>query len=78
MRTSLRKVGNSRGIIIPAALLAACEMSDEVDIRLEGKNLVIAPAKAPRANWFDGYKPKTDSEPLAALPVDEGSEEWVW
>jgi antitoxin MazE len=32
MRTILRKVGNSRGIIIPAALLAACEMADEVDI----------------------------------------------
>lgn len=31
MRTSLRKIGNSRGIIIPAALLAASEMGDEVD-----------------------------------------------
>ena len=78
MRTSLRKVGNSRGVIIPAPLLAACEMGDEVDIRLEGKNLVIAPVKAPRAGWFEGYKPKADSEPLAPLLVDEGSEDWVW
>lgn len=78
MRTSLRKVGNSRGVIIPAKLLAACEMGDEVDIRLEGKNLVIAPVKAPRAGWFEGYKPETDPEPLAVLPADEGSEEWVW
>ena len=77
MRTSLRKVGNSRGIIIPSALLAASEMGDEVDIRLEGKNLVIAPVKAPRAGWFEGYKPDTDPE-LLALPADEGSEEWVW
>lgn len=75
MRTNLRKVGNSRGVIIPAALLATCEMGDEVDIRLEGKNLVIAPVKAPRAGW---YKPEADSEPLAALPADEGSKEWVW
>lgn len=78
MRTSLRKVGNSRGIIIPAALLAASEMGDEVDIRLEGKNLVIAPVKAPRSGWFEGYKPEADPEPFAALPADEGSEEWVW
>jgi len=62
MRTSLIKVGNSRGIIIPAALLAACEMGD----------------KAPRTGWFEGYKAEADSEPLAALPADEGSEEWVW
>jgi len=78
MRASLRKVGNSRGIIIPATLLAACEMSDEVDIRLEGKNLIIAPVRSPRAGWFDKYKPEVDVEPLAALPVDEGGEEWVW
>lgn len=78
MRASLRKVGNSRGIIIPAALLAACGMDDEVDIRLEGNNLLIAPVKAPRAGWFAGYTPEVDAEPLAALPVDEGSEEWVW
>jgi len=78
MRTSLRKVGNSRGIIIPAALLAACEMGDEVEIRLEGKTLLIVPIKAPRTGWFDGYKPEADAEPLAPLPVDEGDEEWVW
>ena len=79
MRTSLRNVGNSRGIIIPAPLLAACGMSDEVDIRLEGKNLVIAPVSAPRTGWFEGYKPEADAEPLAVLPMmDESTEEWVW
>ena len=78
MRTSLRKVGNSRGVIIPAALLAACEMSDEVDIRLEGKTLIIAPVRAPRTGWFEGYQPEADSEVLAALPIDESTEEWVW
>jgi antitoxin MazE len=68
MRTILRKVGNSRGIIIPAALLAACEMADEVDI----------PVHAPRTGWFVGYKPEADVEPLAALPVDDSTEEWAW
>lgn len=78
MRTRLRKVGNSRGVIIPAALLAACEMGEEVDIRLEGKNLLIAPINEPRSGWFENYNPKADTEPFAALPVDEGVEEWVW
>ncbi|MEI6324993.1 MAG: AbrB/MazE/SpoVT family DNA-binding domain-containing protein [Gemmataceae bacterium] len=78
MRTRLRKVGNSRGVIIPAALLAACDMADEVDIRLEGKSLVIEPVHAPRAGWFAGYQAETDVELLAALPVDEATEEWVW
>lgn len=78
MRTSLRKVGNSRGVIIPAALLAACEMADEVEIRLEGKGLVIEPVYAPRAGWFAGYQAEADTEPLATLPIDDSSEEWVW
>jgi antitoxin MazE len=78
MRTNLRKIGNSRGIIIPATLLATCEMGDEVDIRQEGRNLVIAPLKTPRAGWFDGYKSKADADLLAALPVNEGNEEWEW
>jgi hypothetical protein len=53
-------------------------MSDELDIRLEDKNLVIAPVKIPRVGWVEGYKPEADSEPLAALPADDGSEEWLW
>jgi antitoxin MazE len=78
MHTALRNVGNSRGIIIPAALLAACGMRDEVDIRVEGKNLVISPVYAPRAGWFDGYQAQADVAPLDVLPADEGCEEWVW
>lgn len=78
MRTSLRKVGNSRGVIIPAKLLAACEMGEEVEIRLEGKNLLICPIKAPRSGWFKDYQPEADVEPLAPLPIDEGDEAWVW
>lgn len=78
MQTSLRNVGNSRGIIIPAAWLAACGMRDEVDIRVEGNTLVISPVHAPRAGWFDGYQAQADVAPLDALPVDEGDEEWVW
>jgi type I restriction enzyme S subunit len=30
----------------------------------------------PRANWFDGYDAAKDVDVLAALPVDEASEEW--
>ncbi len=78
MRTCLRKVGNSRGVIIPAALLAACEMADAVDIRLVGKSLLIVPVHTPRAGWFTGYQPEIDVEPLAALPVDDSTEEWEW
>lgn len=78
MRTSLRKIGNSRGIIIPAALLAAAEIGDEVELRQEAGKLVIEPVKAPRAGWFVDYKAEEDEDFWADLPFDEGIEEWVW
>ena len=78
MQIRLREVGNSRGIIIPAALLAACKMRDLVDVRLEGNHLLIAPVEAPRAGWFEGYQAAQDEDVLAALPLDEGDDAWVW
>ncbi|NJA07383.1 AbrB family transcriptional regulator [Methylococcaceae bacterium WWC4] len=78
MRTQLRKVGNSRGVIIPVALLEACGLGEEVDLRLEGKTLVIEALKTPRSGWFDGYQPEGDSDVLAALPADEADGEWEW
>jgi antitoxin MazE len=55
MLTTLRKIGNSKGVIIPAALLSACDFADTVELRLEGRRLVIEPVKAPRRDWFEGY-----------------------
>lgn len=78
MRANLRKVGNSRGIIIPAKLLVACKIEDEVEIRMEGKSLLISPVKAPRSGWFDNYKPGADANVLPEFPADEENEEWTW
>ncbi|MBS4051360.1 MAG: AbrB/MazE/SpoVT family DNA-binding domain-containing protein [Methylomonas sp.] len=78
MRSQLRKIGNSRGVIIPAALLEACGFGDEVDLRIEGKTLVIEALKAPRSGWFKGYRAEDDVDTLASLPADEDSEDWEW
>ena len=47
METHLRKVGNSQGIIIPASFLEACSLKKEVDLKIEGKTLVIKALKKP-------------------------------
>jgi antitoxin MazE len=78
MRTHLRKVGNSRGVIIPVALLEACGLGDEVDLRMEGKTLVIEALHAPRSGWFEGFKPEADNDVMASLPVDDDSGDWEW
>lgn len=78
MLTTLRKIGNSRGVLIPAALLAECQIDGPVEMSVEAGRLVIAPVRAPRAGWFDGYQANADVDALAELPLDDAGEEWVW
>lgn len=82
MRTSLRKIGNSRGIIIPAALLAAAEIGDEVELRQEAGKLVIEAVRAPRAGWAAAAAAiAANGEEAEAFPdffTDEDLGEWVW
>jgi len=78
MRVNLIKVGNSRGIIIPAALLATCELGDAVELQIDGKKLVIEAIKRPREGWFDHYDAADDANVLESIPMDEGDDEWVW
>lgn len=80
MRTVLRKIGNSRGILIPAALLAACDIKEEVEMRVESNRLVIEPiAPELRQGWFDGYQPESDADTWAELketPAEQ--DDWEW
>ena len=78
MLTTLRKIGNSKGIIIPAALLSACDFTDTVELRLEGTRLVIEPVKAPRRDWFQGYDAARDIDAWGDLPPAVDAVDWEW
>ncbi|MDD2723769.1 MAG: hypothetical protein PHH59_07075 [Methylovulum sp.] len=78
MRTQLRKIGNSRGLIIPLGFLEACGLGEEVDLRLEGKTLVIEALHTPRKGWFEQYDAKNDEDAWENFPVDADSEDWQW
>lgn len=78
MRTTVRKIGNSRGVLIPAALLAACRIEDEIELRLDNGRLVMEPVRAPRAGWFDNAV--ASKETAAAWPdvLPGDDKDWVW
>lgn len=79
MRTAIQKIGDSRGIIIPANLLTACGLDDEAELTVQGKTLLIEAVKTPRAGWFKGYQPEAAGEGVwETLPPDEGDDEWQW
>ncbi|MFC2992648.1 MULTISPECIES: AbrB/MazE/SpoVT family DNA-binding domain-containing protein [Halomonas] len=77
MRTHLRKIGNSKGVLIPAAMLTDLGITDEVDIHLEGQRLVVEPVKQPRQRWFDGYDASRDEAVWEEL-IEVDEEEWQW
>ncbi len=80
MKTTLRKVGNSRGVLIPAAFLAACEIGAEIEMRMEGRRIIIEPLNPPpRIGWFKNYLPENDTdawEGISETPAE--SEDWQW
>ena len=78
MHIPLRRIGNSKGIILPAALIAACGFEDAVDLKLDGTTILIKPAGKTRLNWFDSWVAEDDIDAWKSIPVDEGTEEWDW
>jgi antitoxin MazE len=54
MKARLVPIGNSRGIRIPKSILKHCEMSDEVNVAVEGRQIILSPSiDQPRKGWRD-------------------------
>ena len=59
MKTAIRKMGNSQGVIIPKPLLAevGAKANDQVELGVENGKIVIAPIrKRARAGWAEASK----------------------
>lgn len=79
MKTHLRRIGNSKGVILPAALLAQSGLGDDIELTAEAGRIVITPAVPNRQSWFDGYHAEDDEDAFAELAVtDADSREWEW
>lgn len=79
MKSTLRQIGNSRGIIIPATLLAECEIQDEIELSVEDGRLVITPVKPARSGWFDNFEPEQDQDAWKGIEeTPKEQEDWEW
>ncbi len=74
MLTTVRQIGNSRGVLIPAAFLASCQIEDKIDICLKDGSIVIKPiARVLRQGWFaKATKSPTKTKP----PEDAAASDW--
>jgi antitoxin MazE len=67
MRTRLIRIGNSRGIRLPKAVIQEAGLSDEVELRVRPGAVVIQPVTGPRAGWSDAAQ-QLRQRGRAALP----------
>lgn len=83
MKVKLVRIGNSRGIRIPKAILEQCGLREAAELRVEKDRLVIAREQRPRQGWEEAFLaagPSSQDELLleALLSSAFDREEWRW
>ena len=56
MKARVVRIGNSRGIRIPKALIEQCHLQGAVDLEVQQGQLVIRSATKPRAGWHQAFQ----------------------
>jgi antitoxin MazE len=83
MRTAIRKIGNSKGIILPQSFLKECFIGDEVSIEIKDQQIIIsAPEDTKRKGWEQAFKQMAENgdDKLVIPDVfnDEEHIDWQW
>ena len=81
-RTKLVRIGNSRGIRIPAAFLSTIGATNELDLDLVDGTVVLRPVRAVREGWAEAFAEmaKTGEDKLLDdyIPTSFDENEWQW
>lgn len=57
MLAKIRRMGNSRGILIPKPLLQQAGLEEDAEILVEGNTLLVRrPKRTPRAGWAEASR----------------------
>jgi antitoxin MazE len=82
MHAKLRVLGNSRGIVIPKKFIDLLDLGDEVELAVEGEQLVIRRIKRVRLGWDTGDAADMTEEERewvdADLSPEADAELWHW
>lgn len=84
MKTQIVRIGNSQGIRIPKPFLKQSGIAQEVDIEVQGNQIVLRSMRRPREGWEDSFRRMAsrgddrllDEKVSSHTRWDE--EEWQW
>ena len=82
IRSKLVKIGNSRGIRIPQTILEQVGLTEEIEMKVEGYQLIIQATHQPRQGWegrFAAMAEQGDDRLLDEISTTQWDEvEWTW
>ena len=82
MKTRLVRIGNSRGVRLPKAIIAQAGLTEEVELGVRDGAIVIARVTSARSGWADAARQmrERDEDLLLdpPLPTLFDEKEWVW
>lgn len=84
MEANIIKIGNSKGIIVPANIIKMLGLEDSVQLELENEKLILRPSKKKktREGWEESIKSEINKngQPERSLPdfyEEEDLHEWT-
>lgn len=80
IKTSIRRIGNSKGVILPATILQEVGATENLSLTIQDGCIVLQPIRELRKGWFDNAVGATATQEEsawegAALADDS---EWEW
>lgn len=80
--TKIIKIGNSQGIRIPKTLLEQVNLGEEVELVVDGNQLILRPAGNPRQGWEAAFADMSEQGDDALLDGDiidtDWDDQWEW
>ncbi len=83
MRAQIIRIGNSKGLRIPKAVLEQCGIKSAVDLRVKDHSLIVTPYEEVRAGWEKCFQLMAKNKEDTLLDVSSLSnpwdeDEWQW
>ncbi|MCL5429301.1 MAG: AbrB/MazE/SpoVT family DNA-binding domain-containing protein [Chloroflexi bacterium] len=75
VKTKVIKIGNSKGVRIPKALLEQANLGDEVEMEVQEGKLIMRNVKKPREGWEEDFA-RMAEEDKEILDITSLSNEW--
>ena len=81
MLAEVIRIGNSRGIRLPAYIINECNITDKVEMEVKDGKIILIPVTQPRKEWEEQFKEmheNLDDTLLIDDSLDTDLEGWEW